>query len=54
MMLDSIDGPVLEEAAWIWLSMVVEPSDPIRLTRLVVPPSMKPLMENPSPGMVLS
>ena len=41
-MLDSIDGPVFEDAAWIWFSMVVEPSDPIRLTRLVVPPSMNP------------
>ena len=53
-MLFSIDGPVLEDAAWISFSMVVEPSEPIRFTRLIVPPSMKPLMEKPSPGIELS
>ena len=35
-------------------SMDVEPSAPIRLTRLVVPPSMRPFSEKPSPGMELS
>ena len=54
MMLVSSDGPVFDDAAWISLSIVVEPSDPMRFTRLMVPPSMKPLMEKPSPGMALS
>ena len=50
----SSPGPVLEDAALISFSMVLEPSDPIRFTRLIVPPSMKPLREKPSPGMELS
>ena len=53
-MLFSIDGPVLEDAVWISFCMVVEPSRPMRFTRLIVPPSMKPLMEKPSPGIGLS
>ena len=53
-MLVSIDGPVLAAAAWISFSIVVEPSDPMRITRLVVPPSMNPLIEKPSPGIELS
>src|SRR5271163_406272 len=50
MTLFSIDGPVFEDAEWISFSMVVEPSDPMTFIRLIVPPSMKPLMEKPSPG----
>ena len=53
-MLLRIDGPVLADAVWISFSIEVEPSAPIRFTRLVVPPSIKPLMEKPSPGMEVS
>ena len=53
-MLVSNDGPVFEDAAWISLSIVVEPSDPMMVTRLAVPPSMNPLIEKPRPGMELS
>ena len=46
-MLVSIDGPVLDDAEWISFNKLVEPSEPMTLTRLAVPPSMNPLSEKP-------